>query len=188
MSNNRVANGGNYKDATGTIRNIIDRTTGNPASIRTDHRYIHRGIAYGIEFDVEEFGNNETKYFTLETSAEKYTHFKNVSAIDCLAVIYEDVGEANIDETGATELNIYNRNRVAETERNMETAANSKLLSIDPDLTNGKAIKKYQGDYVSNTEEVVLLRGHKYIIAVTNLSGSQADVFIEALFYEEDEG
>ena len=149
--------------------------------IRSDHAYIHEGLAYGINYELADFDNGESRYFLFETPADKYIHFKNVHAIDCIAVIYEN---ATIDETGATEINTYNRNRIDDSPANSTV----KLLDVDPDLVDAYPIKKYQGSFVVDTDEAVLKQGHQYVIEITNLGGQTADVFVESLFYEEGKG
>lgn len=151
---------------------------------RSDHSYIHEGLAFGLGYELSDFANNEIRYFMLETPANnKYIHFKNVTAKDCLVVVYEG---AIVDETGAVDIDIYNRNRIAEVNGGKVAKSNAKLLDVAPDLNNAKPIKKYQSEYISNTEELVLLNGEKYVISVKNLSGNQANVFLESLFYEEE--
>lgn len=178
----RAATSGKMIDENGKISNIIDTVTGLPRVIRTDHAYIHAGQAYGVEWEMSDFANDETRYFSFKTPEEDYIHFKNVLAIDCKVGVYESI--STIDDTNATELSIYNRNRTSSNTSNCTV----KLLDTTPTTSDGDLVKTYQGEYTPDTEEVILKRNHEYVIAVTNISGAQANVLFEALFYEESDG
>lgn len=152
--------------------------------IRSDHVYIHKGIAFAAEFADLNLSNDETVNILLTTPTDKYVHFKNIKTVDCLVRVYENPD--SVDTTGSTTITPVNQNRIAEVE-NSKTATTTLSYDVTPTLGSAKLVKSFQEGPTFDTWELDLLQNEQYIIEITNISGAQNNTFFEAFWYEENE-
>jgi hypothetical protein len=204
------ARSGRYVDDTSTVRNIIERVTGSPSVIQTDHKYIHVGIAYKAHLNVDALAAAASESYSLKTPAAKYLHLKNLRLQAMGASVKVEImrgttanplvvagaGDAASELTGPHNVN------------DTVASVTGVVIKKTPTYTDDKAGEvwdyvRVNGDttnqFVSTSDakqgenfEWVLKPDTYYVIKFTNLSAGGGDaasgVELEMFWYEEDDG
>ena len=199
---------GRMIDETSASRNIIERVTGAPASINTDHKYIHEGIAYKSHLNVGALAAAASESYSLKTPAEKYLHFKNLKLQSVGASVkvelirgttanpltIDSAGDAASELTGPHNVNDISTNTTGVTIKKTPTYTDVKDGETwDYIIAPGSSTNQFQSvadSKLGENFEYVLKPDTYYVITFTNLSAgggdAASDVNLEMFWYEED--
>jgi hypothetical protein len=182
---------GRYMDELDQVRNIIERVTGAPRAISSDHASIHAGEGFSISGIITNLANGASTNYAFKTptiASGKVVHWKYRDVQSSANKIRVDFVEAPTNApTLGTDLVAYNRSRLSSHGTAMQTIK----AGTTYDGTGAKTIDSAQyvgGQPRSLDIEFVLKPDTWYVVLITNSTGSAVDVSFFDFWYEESMG
>lgn len=168
---------------------MIDHTTNALKVVDTVHHEVHEGEMFHSEYYAASLANNGSLDIEIATPADKEAHF--VFTINAggqaVAYLYEAPTVA-----GGTAMAVHNMNRRSANlpgttivHTPTVSATGTTVLVNGRLLAGGTSVQTRVGGGVRQNTEWILRPGTKYLLRVTNTSGSAVPINVACEFYEE---
>lgn len=192
------------------LYNAHEGITGGISIINTDHRFIHKGIAFVAQLDIGTLAAEATESYSFKTPASKYLHFKNLKLSGVGAsvkleimrgttdnpLVVDSAGGVATELTGANNVNDNSTTVTGVVIKKTPTYTTNQdgevwdLITIPGSSTN--QFQSFADASFGDNFELVMKPDTYYVLKVTNLSpalgDAASDVIVKMLWYEEEQG